>query len=114
LLKETRLQDEYNNAVRVSDIFVMLFFTKVGKFTAEEFEKAFGHFKVTGKPRVYTYFKNADMKTGDLKREDTKSLFDFQDKLMELGHFQTGYKNTEALVLHFFNQLEKLEAERKI
>jgi internalin A len=115
-ISQTRLQDEYNNATKESDIFVMLFFTKVGKFTAEEFEKAFGQFKITGKPFIYTYFKNNDIKSGSLKKEDTLSLFAFQDKLKELGHYQTEYMNTEALILHFFNQIEKLgimESDRK-
>src|ERR687895_384638 len=38
----TRLQDEYNKAIRECDIFVMLFHTKVGQYTEEEFENAFG------------------------------------------------------------------------
>ena len=50
------LQDEYNKAMKGSDIFVMLFFTKVGKYTLQEFESAFGHFKEQGRPFVYTYF----------------------------------------------------------
>ena len=58
-MSKTRLQDEYNTVVKNSDIFVSLFFTKVGKYTLEEFEAAFGQFKKTGKPLVYTYFKNA-------------------------------------------------------
>ena len=35
------LQKEYNKAVEDCDIFVMLFFTKVGRYTLEEFETAF-------------------------------------------------------------------------
>ena len=53
-MSQTSLQDEYNKAVQESDIFVMLFWTKVGKFTGEEFENAFGQFKKTGKPLIYT------------------------------------------------------------
>jgi hypothetical protein len=49
-MSQTRLQDEYNKAIRDSDIFVMLFSTKVGQYTEEEFETAFGQFKVTKKP----------------------------------------------------------------
>src|SRR5436190_17467384 len=44
-MSQTRLQDEYNKAIRECDIFVMLFFTKVGKYTEEEFRTAFGQFK---------------------------------------------------------------------
>jgi internalin A len=110
-MSQTRLQDEYNKAAAKSNIFVMLFWTKVGIYTAEEFEKAFGKFKETGKPRIYTYFKNAPINPGDENQDDTNSRFAFQKKLRDLGHYQTVYKNTEGLILHFFNQLEKLEDE---
>lgn len=107
-MSQTRLQDEYNLAIRDADIFVSLFFTKVGKFTHEEFETAFGQFKDTGKPLVYTYFKDAAITTSSLNRRDTMSLLDFQDKLKALGHFQTNYSNTQDLQLKFKKQLEKV------
>jgi len=46
-LSQTRLQDEYNKVIRKCDIFVMLFCTKVGKYTEEEFETACGQFNPT-------------------------------------------------------------------
>ena len=78
------------------------------KFTHEEFENAFGHFNETGKPFVYTYFKDALISTGELNRKDCNSLFDFQDKLKELGHFQTRYKNIDDLKYQFSEQLKKI------
>src|SRR5580658_8744870 len=56
-LSPTRLQDEYNKEISNSDIFVMLFWTKVGKYTEEEFQTAFGAFKVDNRPAIFTYFK---------------------------------------------------------
>ncbi|MGH8508926.1 MAG: GUN4 domain-containing protein, partial [Gammaproteobacteria bacterium] len=35
-VSKTGLQNEYNNAIRECDIFVMLFCTKVGQYTEEE------------------------------------------------------------------------------
>jgi hypothetical protein len=55
-MSRTRLQDEYNAAIRATDIFLLLVHTKVGKYSAEEFETAHAQFKATGKPRIYTYF----------------------------------------------------------
>lgn len=107
-MSKTKLQDEYNKAVQSADIFVSLFFTKVGKYTLEEFETAFGQFKKTGKPLVYTYFKDASIATSSLNRRDANSLFDFQDKLKELGHYHTVYQNIEGLQLHFKKQIEKI------
>jgi hypothetical protein len=108
-MSQTRLQDEYNKAIAECDIFVMLFWTKVGKYTAEEFEHAFKQFKATNKPFVFTYFKNAPA-GGSPNREDLTSLWAFQDKLKALGHFQTEYQNVDGLLLHFSRQLDKLVA----
>ena len=47
-MSETRLQDEYNKAVRDCDVFVSLFFTKTGKFTEEEFDMAHRHSRRRG------------------------------------------------------------------
>ena len=106
-MSKTGLQDEYNKVVKQSDIFVSLFFTKVGKYTLKEFETAFGQFKKTGKPLVYTYFKDASIKTGQITKE-FQSLLKFKEKLKKLGHFETIYENIEGLQLHFKNQLEKI------
>ncbi len=107
-MSETRLQDEYNKAIRNCDVFVSLFFTKTGKYTEEEFDVAHRQFKSTGKPLIYTFFKNADIKTGSARKEDLNSLWAFQEKLDKLGHFHTGYDNIEDLKLKFGDQLDKL------
>ena len=109
-MSQTRLQDEYNKRIRQCDLFVMLFFTKVGKYTAEEFETAFGQFKATNKPFIFTYFKDADINTGNLNLDDLISLKSFQKKLDDSGHFYTRYKNIDELKLHFSQQLDKLAA----
>ena len=106
-VSKTRLQDEYNQAIRDCHLFVMLFFTKVGKYTEEEFETAFGQFQATSKPFILTYFKDAEISAD---RKDLTSLWAFQDKLDALGHFYTRYKNTDELKLHFNRQLDKLAA----
>ncbi len=106
-LSPTRLQDEYNRAIRACDVFVMLFFTKVGRYTEEEFETAVGQFQATRRPFIFTYFKNAP---NTAPRADLQSLWAFQDKLKALGHFQTEYHNTAELLLHFSQQLDRLVA----
>ena len=106
-MSETRLQDEYNKAICDCDIFVSLFFTKTGKYTEEEFDVAHRKFLQTKKPRIYTFFKNADVKMGNVG-DEVLSLLSFKKKLGELGHFYTGYDNIEHLQLQFKDQLEKL------
>lgn len=106
-ISQTRLQDEYNKAIRDCDIFLMLFFTKVGKYTEEEFETAFKQFKSTNKPFIFTYFKEAEISTANLN-QDILSLIQFKDKLSKLGHFYATYKEVEELKHKFDWQLEKL------
>ena len=107
-VSRTRLQDEYNETIRGCDIFAMLFATKVGKYTEEEFEAAFGQFTATGKPFIFTYFRDTPLTTGSANRADLLSLIGFQEKLKALGHYWTVYENVEGLQLHFGGQLDKL------
>ncbi len=104
------LQKEYDKAVADCDIFVMMFFTKVGRYTLQEFTTAFEGMKDDSRPRIYTYFRNDFILTGDVD-ENIKSLLDFKAKLKELKHYVTTYRNTEDLQYQFSMQLEKLYGE---
>jgi hypothetical protein len=68
-ISDTRLQNEYNKSIRDCDIALCLFFTKVGKYTAEEFDTAYQVFKDTGKPKIWTYFKDAPVNAGSITDE---------------------------------------------
>jgi Leucine-rich repeat (LRR) protein len=113
-MSETRLQDEYNKEIRTCDIFVCLFFTKTGKFTEEEFDVAHRQFLDRGRPRIFTFFKNADFKTGDARPEDFNSLWVFQNKLKKLGHFHTQYEHIEHLKRQFGDQIDRLVEQRGV
>ena len=52
-------QSEYNKYVKDADLFVFLAFSKVGMYTEEEFEKAFGEFQSKDKPFIFYLFQNA-------------------------------------------------------
>jgi hypothetical protein len=101
------LQQEYNKAARDCDIFVMLFFTKVGPYTLQEFETAFATLKEGARPLIYTYFRNDYVLTGDLD-ERVRSLLAFKDRLRELKHYPTSYRNAEDLQWQFSRQLEQI------
>ncbi len=57
LMSKTRKQDDYNQRIPESDLFVCLAHTKVGKYTEEEFDLAWATFQKTGKPKIMTLFK---------------------------------------------------------
>ena len=109
-LSTTRLQDEYNKKIRACDIFVMLFWTKVGMYTKEEFEVAVGQFKSTNKPFVFTYIKDVDAGTASADPQDLESREAFKKTLKALGHFPTVYQNIDQLKFHFNHQLDLLDA----
>ena len=113
-MSKTRLQDEYNNAIRDCEIFVSLFRTKTGKYTEEEFEVAHRAFMETGAPLIFTFFEEVQGSYAKKHRADLESLWDFQDKLSDFGHFHTEYKGIEHLNLKFRDQLYKLMAEGKL
>lgn len=101
------LQNEYNKAIKECSIFVMLFHQKVGKFTEEEFETAYGQFKETSTPKIYTYFKDEKI-SAKTPREELQSLWDFRDRIKEIGHYITDYENIHELNLQFSEQIEFL------
>ena len=104
------LQKEYNKSIRESEIFVSLFFSKVGQHTEEEFSTAWNEFGKSGKPFIYTYFKDSPVKIGSLE-EDFQTVLNFRKKLKDLGHYRTSYENIDALKNHFQNQLRELYQE---
>jgi hypothetical protein len=55
-----RKQDEYNEQIYGSDIFIALFHHKAGKFTLEEVNCAIEHFKKAHLPNIYIYMKELD------------------------------------------------------
>jgi hypothetical protein len=108
VLSQTRLQNEYNEAIHRCDLFVMLYWTKVGRYTEEEFGTAVGQFKATEKPFILVYFKDAPKVGGEA---DRPSLEAFQKRLDALGHYKTVYDNFDRLTAHFNAQLDKLAAK---
>jgi hypothetical protein len=105
-MSATRLQDEYNQAVRDSDVVVCLIATQAGGYTREEFRVALKAFRETGRPRIFTYFKQVQTSGDD--REGLQSLWEFQDEVREAGHFPTSYKSAEHLTRDFGDQLRRL------
>ena len=96
-------QSEYNKKVQAADLFILLVYSKVGMYTGEEFEKAFGQFKATQKPFIFTYFKTPDGILTD------PSLAAFHQKLKDLKHFYCPFKDADDLWNQFNKELDRLE-----
>ena len=105
---DKRKQDEYNDYVKQSDIFLALFYKKAGEFTVEEFKVASQEFKDHASPKVYTYCK--DLKQGE---EETPELKEFKERLFnEMGHYWCRYDNRESLQFQFVMQLQLVESSQ--
>ncbi len=100
------LQREYNKSIIGCDIFLSLFWTKVGKYTEEEFEVAFGKFIESNKPLIFTYFKDTPIPVESIT-DNIISLLKFREKLKDLKHYRTIYKDMGDLQYQFKKQLEK-------
>jgi hypothetical protein len=104
----TRLQDEYNEELKNSQILICLFYTRAGKFTLEEFDTALQQFKETGSPLIYTYFKSG-APNPDPNDQLALDLTTFKKRLSDIGHFYTVYNNIDDLKYQFRKQLDRLE-----
>lgn len=98
-------QSAYNQYVKAADLFVLLVHSKVGMYTAEEFDTAFGQFQSTEKPFIFTYFKTSDGVIADA------SLAEFHRKLKDLNHFYSPFNDENDLWVQFNKELDRLETD---
>lgn len=105
-MSETGSQSEYNKFVRDADLFVLLAYSKVGGYTEEEFEQAFGQFQATKKPFIFTYFKIPP------PPDAAESLDHFKKKLGNLKHFYSKFENSSDLWNQFNKELERLQLDQ--
>ena len=100
-----RKQDEYNEHLRASDMFLALFHTYAGTFTKEEFNIAKDEREEKGTPKPYVYCR--DLQEGE---EEDQTLKDFKKYLFEeLKYFFCSYNSEECLNLQFVMQLQLFE-----
>ncbi|MCR8558527.1 ATP-binding protein [Mucilaginibacter sp. BJC16-A38] len=109
---QTHKQDHYNKELKSCDIFVMLYWSKVGKFTNIEFDRALGQFRFTDhNPKIYVFEKIAPLpKTQN--DVDKDSLVAFKKKYADEGQFPIQYKDAEELTGLFKTNLDKLFADK--
>ena len=104
---DRRKQDEYNDEVRKSDMFLALFFKKAGKYTIEEFNVAVEELHKKQLPKVYVFTKKLKW-----YQWQTMRLRRFKRSLdVKLGYFWLHYDNQDSLHLKFTQELLKVEEE---
>jgi hypothetical protein len=101
-MSATRSQDEYNKIIPTVDIFVMLFWTKMGKYTKEEFDIAKQLFLLSNKPKIIVYQKIA--KPEDINQTLTDFLTTLNKKDEE--YFCGQYEHTDTLKFKIYKELD--------
>ena len=105
--KSLRSQDNYNLEIEQCDLFAMLFYSKVGKYSWEEFELAHKLFKSKAIPRLCIFKKDIGL-PNNLSKADADSRFDFLERLKKLEHYPVLFDNTDKLINELERAIDKL------
>ncbi|MFA9391651.1 MAG: hypothetical protein ACERKD_17715 [Prolixibacteraceae bacterium] len=108
VISSERKQNDYNKLIIKSDIFIVLFHTKAGEYTVEEFNVAYKLFLESKKPQILVYFKNNKLESYD------DSLIEFKIFLKKIGHFRSIFKDPSELIHKFSYQFELLHLADKL
>lgn len=107
IAKSLRSQDNYNLEIEECDLFVMLFYSKVGKYSSEEFEKAKSLFDKGAMPRICILQKDKDLPKNQ-SEEDADSRYGFLKRLKEIEHFPILFDNVDRLINELEDVIDKL------
>jgi internalin A len=105
--KSLRSQDNYNLEIEQCNLFAMLFYSKVGKYSSEEFEKAKSLFDKEAMPRICIFQKDKDLPKKMIKA-DSDSRYEFLERLNKIEHFPVLFENTDKLVNELEDTIDKL------
>ena len=101
-----RKQEEYNEEIRQSDIFLVLFYNKAGQYTIEEFHEAYKQFQKTGTPAILTCFRQGEGYAPE------QSVLEFMDELdKQLGHYFKRYTHIDSVKLTLLLQMKLMKLD---
>ena len=101
-----RKQEEYNEEIRQSDIFLVLFYNKAGQYTIEEFREAYKRFQSTGAPAILTCFRQGEGYAPE------QSVLEFMDELgKQLGHYFKKYTHIDTVKLVLLLQMKLMKLD---
>ncbi|MFT3912431.1 MAG: COR domain-containing protein [Ferruginibacter sp.] len=107
ITESIRSQDNYNLEIEQCDLFTMMFYSKVGKYSLEEFELANSLFKKKGTPRILIFQKDKDLPKNQSKA-DADSRYEFLERLKKIEHFPVLFENTDKLINELEDTIDKL------
>jgi len=105
---QTRKQDYFTEEMLKCDVVIFMFYSKLGKFTKEEFDTAYQNMKDGKNPkRVFVFFKEFNISPNEITEEILK-LRDLKKYLEKIEGFYNSFSNIDNLELQLKNQLELL------
>jgi hypothetical protein len=87
-----RVQKRFNEYLLKSDYVVFMFYSKLGKYSKEEFDIAVKSFTETGKPKILVLFKELTVKSDDIN-----------DDILNINKFKKIIKTNEQIYKDFNN-----------
>lgn len=95
-MAQERKQQEYNELIRDSQYFYILFGRAAGEYTIEEFYVALEQYRKSGAPRIFTYFR----KLSEGERAD-ESVMNYMEQLSNrIGHYYSSFTHLDAIKLN--------------
>ncbi len=105
-MADIRKQEQYNNQIRQSQLFLILIFNNAGEYTREEFDVAYRQFREAGAPAIITCFRQGE------GYSPQQSVLDFMKKLDgELGHYFKVYSHIDSLKLALLMQVKLMKLD---
>jgi len=110
----TRKQDEYNNLIRDSEVFILILWNSVGKYSEEEFDCAYSNLQIGNNPkRIYIFNKLKKTNNHEIKEVETFPVF--MKKLAKQEMFVINFSNTLEIsteLNYMFDEIEKRYSNR--
>ncbi len=101
-----KYQDYLNKEIPQSDIFLSLFFSKVGKYTKEEYDLAYERFNDNKKPaHFFVYFKQADISIDEVT-EEMLEIKKMKDYIRSQDQYYAKYVSIPELLFYIWVELE--------
>ncbi len=105
-MADIRKQEQYNQQIRQSQLFLILIFNNAGEYTREEFDVAYRSFREAGAPAIITCFRQGE------GYSPQQSVLDFMKKLDgELGHYFRVYSHIDSLKLALLMQVKLMKLD---
>ena len=98
---DVRKQEEYNQVIRNSDFFYIVFGKSAGEYTIEEFDVALEHFKKEKSPYIYTFFQK--LPEGAEAADNVKDFMTRLDK--EIGHYYSLFSHIDRIKLNMLLEI---------